>query len=138
MNLPLEYHINDISVPRTASDDLKASARGWIDKLVVKNGAYPPDSYPNPGKRLLFMGFPIGEAGHIGLTSWYIALAYHNAQLQASAFREQYDPDSFEDLTEPKVGSMHKVCFLLSLMLRPGTRTSVFFVCCAIHREQES
>ncbi|KIM39192.1 hypothetical protein M413DRAFT_447154 [Hebeloma cylindrosporum] len=67
-----------------ASDELKASARAWIDKLVVKNGAYPPDSYPNP------------------------ALAYHNAQLQASAFREQYDPDSFEDLTEPKVGSMHK------------------------------
>ena len=38
-----------------------------------------------------------------------IALSYHNAQLQASAFREQYDPDSFEDLTEPKVESMHKV-----------------------------
>jgi hypothetical protein len=57
------------------------------------------------------MGFSISEAGHIGLTPWYIALAYHNAQLQASAFREQFDPDSFEDLTEPKVGSMHKVCF---------------------------
>jgi hypothetical protein len=42
------HHI-DVSVPGTASEDLKASARGWIDKLVVKNGAYPPDSYPNPG-----------------------------------------------------------------------------------------
>ncbi|KAF8224427.1 Ku DNA-binding complex, Ku70 subunit [Tricholoma matsutake] len=67
-----------------ASDDVKDAARAWIDKLSVKNGAYPPDSYPNP------------------------ALAYHNAQLQASAFREQYDPDSFEDLTEPKVEMIHK------------------------------
>lgn len=34
-----------------ASDDMKDLARAWIDKLSVKNGAYPPDSYPNPGKR---------------------------------------------------------------------------------------
>ncbi|KAF8885484.1 SPOC like C-terminal domain-containing protein [Infundibulicybe gibba] len=67
-----------------ASDDLKDAARAWIDKLSVKNGAYPPDAYPNP------------------------ALGYHNAQLQASAFREQYDPDSFEDLTEPKIEMIHK------------------------------
>lgn len=33
-----------------ASDDLKDAARAWIDKLSVKNGTYPPDSYPNPGK----------------------------------------------------------------------------------------
>ncbi|KAL0945330.1 hypothetical protein HGRIS_000828 [Hohenbuehelia grisea] len=32
-----------------ASDSLKDSARAWIDKLSVKNGSYPPDSYPNPG-----------------------------------------------------------------------------------------
>jgi ATP-dependent DNA helicase 2 subunit 1 len=38
-----------------------------------------------------------------------IALAYHNAQLQASAFREEFDPDSFEDLTEPNIGKIHKV-----------------------------
>jgi len=67
-----------------ASDNVKDAARAWIDKLSVKNGAYPPDSYPNP------------------------ALAYHNAQLQASAFREQYNPDSFEDLTEPKTEMIHK------------------------------
>ncbi|KAF5359498.1 hypothetical protein D9756_002900 [Leucocoprinus leucothites] len=67
-----------------ASDDLKDAARAWIDKLSVKNGTYPPDSYPNP------------------------ALAYHNAQLQASAFREEFDPDSFEDLTEPNIGMIHK------------------------------
>ena len=32
-----------------ASEDLKDYARAWIDKLSVKNGTYPPDSYPNPG-----------------------------------------------------------------------------------------
>jgi len=67
-----------------ASDEIKDAARAWIDKLSVKNGTYPPDSYPNP------------------------ALAYHNAQLQASAFREEFDPESFEDLTEPKIEMIHK------------------------------
>ncbi|RPD54794.1 ku70-like protein [Lentinus tigrinus ALCF2SS1-7] len=67
-----------------ASDELKEAARKWIDKLVVKNGSYPPDSYPNP------------------------ALAYHNAQLEASAFREEFDSEAFEDLTEPKYDMIHK------------------------------
>ncbi|RDX46256.1 ku70-like protein [Lentinus brumalis] len=67
-----------------ASDDLKEAARKFMDKLVVKNGSYPPDSYPNP------------------------SLAYHNAQLEASAFREEFDPEAFEDLTEPKYDVMHK------------------------------
>jgi len=34
----------------TASDEIKDAARAWIDKLCVKNGTYPPDSYPNPGQ----------------------------------------------------------------------------------------
>ncbi|KAG1820825.1 Ku DNA-binding complex, Ku70 subunit [Suillus subaureus] len=67
-----------------APDELKDAARVWIDKLCVKDGAYPPDSYPNP------------------------ALAYHNAQLQASAFREEFDPEAFEDLTRPKYDMIHK------------------------------
>jgi hypothetical protein len=37
------------------------------------------------------------------------ALAYHNAQLQASAFREEFDPEAFEDLTRPKYDMIHKV-----------------------------
>jgi len=37
------------------------------------------------------------------------ALAFHNEQLQASAFREQYDPESFEDLTLPKYEMISKV-----------------------------
>ncbi|KAG6820162.1 hypothetical protein H0H93_004599 [Arthromyces matolae] len=67
-----------------ASKSLRDAARAWIDKLSVKNGAYPPDSYPNP------------------------ALAFHNAQLEASAFREEFDAESFEDLTLPKYEMIHK------------------------------
>jgi hypothetical protein len=37
------------------------------------------------------------------------ALAFHNAQLQAQAFREEFEADSFEDLTLPKVEMVHKV-----------------------------
>lgn len=37
------------------------------------------------------------------------ALAYHNAQLQASAFREEFDTEAFEDLTRPKYDIIHKV-----------------------------
>jgi ATP-dependent DNA helicase 2 subunit 1 len=39
----------------------------------------------------------------------YAALAFHNAQLEASAFSEEFDPESFEDLTLPKVDGIHKV-----------------------------
>ncbi|KII89794.1 hypothetical protein PLICRDRAFT_158979 [Plicaturopsis crispa FD-325 SS-3] len=73
-----------IEVAHQASEDLRTAAQAWVRKLCVKNGAYPPDSYPNP------------------------ALAYHNEQLQASAFREEYDPQSFEDLTLPNIDMLHK------------------------------
>ncbi|KAF8992365.1 SPOC like C-terminal domain-containing protein [Cyathus striatus] len=86
VQLPFADDIRAAAVEKgfRASDDLKDSARAWIDKLSVKNGTYPPDSYPNP------------------------SLAFHNAQLQATAFREEFDPDSFEDLTEPKYDMIHK------------------------------
>ena len=32
-----------------ASEEVVDAARQWIEKLSVKNGTYPPDSYPNPG-----------------------------------------------------------------------------------------
>ncbi|KIP11019.1 hypothetical protein PHLGIDRAFT_173036 [Phlebiopsis gigantea 11061_1 CR5-6] len=67
-----------------APDELKDKARQFVEKLTVKNGSYPPDSYPNP------------------------ALAFHNAQLEASAFREEFDPENFEDLTLPTYESLHK------------------------------
>ncbi|KAF9554568.1 Ku DNA-binding complex, Ku70 subunit [Agrocybe pediades] len=67
-----------------ASEELTKLALAWIEKLKVRQGGYDYDAFPNP------------------------ALAYHNEQLQASAFREEYDPESFEDLTQPKVGPMHK------------------------------
>ncbi|KAG6901967.1 hypothetical protein C0995_006196 [Termitomyces sp. Mi166 len=84
--LPFADDVRTATVTKAvrASDSLKDAARAWIDKLSVKNGAYPPDSYPNP------------------------ALAYHNAQLEASAFREEFDSDLFEDLTLPKIEMIHK------------------------------
>jgi ATP-dependent DNA helicase 2 subunit 1 len=36
-------------------------------------------------------------------------LAYHNVQLEAAAFREEFDPEVFEDLTLPNYKAMHKV-----------------------------
>ncbi|TBU42797.1 ku70-like protein [Dichomitus squalens] len=84
--LPFADDIRAAPVERAflTSDELKEAARKWIDKLNVKNGSYPPDSYPNP------------------------ALAYHNAQLEAQAFREDFDAEAFEDLTEPKYDMIHK------------------------------
>lgn len=41
--------------------------------------------------------------------------------MEASAFREQYDPDSFEDLTEPKLDMIHKVRYLITILcFRPS------------------
>jgi len=45
----LRFHFYSLMVRYPAPDDIKNAARAWIDKLCVKNGAYPPDSYPNPG-----------------------------------------------------------------------------------------
>lgn len=97
-----------------ASDELKNAARKWIDKLSVKNGTYPPDSYPNPGKifhHYLKFHLTISLCLFIPCYCGSAALAYHNAQLEASAFREEWDSGSFEDLTEPKYDMIHKVCF---------------------------
>lgn len=51
------------------------------------------------------------------------ALAYHNAQLEASAFREEIS--SFEDLTEPKYEMIHKVR-AFALVLDCRTEADVF------------
>ncbi|KAJ3811893.1 SPOC like C-terminal domain-containing protein [Lentinula aff. lateritia] len=75
-----------------ASDDLKDKARAWINKMTIKSG-YVPDSYPNP-------------APHKFATT---ALAFHYDQLEASAFREEFNPDAFEDLTEPNVDLIHAI-----------------------------
>ncbi|KAI0308968.1 Ku DNA-binding complex Ku70 subunit, partial [Amylostereum chailletii] len=66
-----------------AGEDLVDAVRPFVKKLSLKN-AYEPESYPNP------------------------ALAFHNEQLEASAFREEYDPEAFEDLTLPKYAAIHK------------------------------
>lgn len=67
-----------------AQDAVVKAAETFVRKLTIKNGSYPPDSYPNP------------------------SLAYHNAQLEAAAFRDEYDPDSFTDLTEPNAKAIHR------------------------------
>ena len=46
---------------------------------------------------------------YLDRSGWVLALAYHNAQLEAAAFREEYDPDTFEDLTEPNSKAIHRV-----------------------------
>ena len=94
---------------------------------MVKNGTYPPDSYPNPGELPTsvaplpsFYRPPLdyGRRSHAP----FLALAYHNAQLEASAFREEFDPESFEDLTEPKYDMIHRVRTVsLSRAVRMGT-----------------
>ncbi|KAG7444641.1 Ku DNA-binding complex, Ku70 subunit [Guyanagaster necrorhizus] len=84
--LPFADDIREATVKEgfRANEELKNAARAWIAKLTMKGGTYSLDSYPNP------------------------ALEYHNAQLQASAFHEQYDPESFEDLTEPPIDTIHE------------------------------
>jgi ATP-dependent DNA helicase 2 subunit 1 len=87
-----------------ASEELKEAARAWIDKLCVKNGAYPPDSYPNPGMQSISL-----LEKDICWLRRDAVLAFHNAQLEATAFREEFDPESFEDVTLPKIDAIHKV-----------------------------
>ncbi|ETW82733.1 hypothetical protein HETIRDRAFT_157084 [Heterobasidion irregulare TC 32-1] len=67
-----------------AKKDAVDAAKAIVKKLAIKNGTYMPDSYPNP------------------------ALAFHNEQLEATAFREEYEADSFEDVTAPNYDTIHK------------------------------
>ena len=84
------------------------AAQKWIAKLQIKNGGYPPDANPNPGTLYL-------SASSILAVSLYvcIALAYHYAQLEASAFRQDFNPGEFEDPTRPKLDMIHKVRYFM-------------------------
>lgn len=46
-----------------------------------------------------------------------VALAFHYAQLEASAFREEFNPETFEDPTKPNIDMIHKVCPLCVIQL---------------------
>jgi len=86
-----------------ASNKLAEAAEAWIAKLSLKkNSGYPVDSKPNPGNTFFHPFLFI--SGYI-----ILALAYHNLQLEAAAFREEFDPNTFEDLTLPNCNAMHKV-----------------------------
>jgi hypothetical protein len=62
-----------------------------------------------------------GITGPLNLLGSHMsALAYHNAQLEASAFREEYDPEMFEDLTKPKLDMIHKVPYSHPFTFRRG------------------
>jgi hypothetical protein len=86
-----------------ASNQLAEAAESWISKLTLKkDSGYPVDSNPNPGSvcLCLLLIYP----NYINL-----ALAYHNLQLEKAAFREEFNPETFEDLTLPNYKAMHKV-----------------------------
>ncbi|KAI0077815.1 ku70-like protein [Panus rudis PR-1116 ss-1] len=68
-----------------AADETKDVAVEFVEKLTIKKGgSYDPDNFPNP------------------------ALAYHNAQLEAAAFRDDFDPTAFKDETLPKYNAITK------------------------------
>jgi len=46
--LPAERHRN-LTVTPAASERLVEAASELVRKITIKNGTYPPDSYPNPG-----------------------------------------------------------------------------------------
>lgn len=62
-----------------ASDNLKDAAVKWIDKISLKNGSYPPDSYPNPGE----ISFPV-QRSHPGLTFHGSFLSKHSRSTMLS------------------------------------------------------
>ena len=108
----------------TAKKDAVEAAKVIVKKLAIKNGTYMPDSYPNPG-----------ASGYVAI-SWVVvdfavdvaALAFHNEQLEATAFREEYEADSFEDVTAPNYDTIHKVRV-------PPPRT---FIACVVSSQFDS
>ena len=87
-----------------ASNQLAEAAESWIAKLCLKkDSGYPADSNPNPGEISFYLFL------FIILDDIILALAYHNLQLEAAAFREEFDPKKFEDLTLPNYNAIHKV-----------------------------
>lgn len=67
-----------------ATDDETKAMEKIIRRLRFKSGRYASDAYPNP------------------------TLAYHQEQLQALAFEEDFDTEMFEDKALPKYGGVHK------------------------------
>ena len=111
--------------PMIAPHQLVEAAGSWIAKLSLKkDSGYPIDSNPNPGNVCFYLFFLI--------ISMYLnlALAYHNMQLEAAAFREELDPESFEDLTLPNYKAMHKVTVIVEISISSNpdlTSALVFF-----------
>lgn len=87
----------------TGSQEQVKAALALIHKLTGKKG-YQPDAYPNPGS---FCGQKqiVERDVEICLV---LALALHYGWLEATAFDEEYDPESsFEDHTRPPYDRIH-------------------------------
>jgi hypothetical protein len=72
----------------------------------MKKGAYEPDSYPNPGRCSSWI------SGHERWSRVVTALSLFWGQLEAKAFQEEYDFDSFSDLSAPRYDPIHNVRFI--------------------------
>lgn len=67
-----------------ATDDEVMAMEKIIRRLRFKSGKYASDAYQNP------------------------ALQYHQRQLEALAFEEDFDTEAFEDVALPKYAGVHK------------------------------
>lgn len=83
---------------------------------LKKDSGYPVDSNPNPGN-VFFPWTPL-----FTLNNTNPALEYHNLQLEAAAFREEFNPETFEDLTLPNYKAMHKVDTIIETSSKISSR----------------
>ena len=92
------------SVRRTQGQGIRVVTKAAIKERQLPSGFVPQSWYvanmPALSKR------PNPDLFSLSRTA---ALAYHNAQQEASAFREEFDPSSFVDLTQPNYEIIQKV-----------------------------
>lgn len=102
-----------------APKELSRLAETFVLKCSLKDKkGYSPDTYPNPGSS--FHGQQTTQRLSVSESRtnfcvtpspfYSVALQFHHEQLQATAFREEYDPETFVDLTLPKYEMFRKVC----------------------------
>lgn len=80
----------------TASDEQTKAMEKLMRRLRFKSGKYVSDVYPNPGE-------PSPPRPHL-----MPALQYHQRQLQALAFDEDFETEEFDDKALPKYAGIHK------------------------------
>ncbi|CCL99933.1 uncharacterized protein FIBRA_01958 [Fibroporia radiculosa] len=98
--LPQQCHAAELWIAR---DEMRTISYRKHPQKVDESGWREP-----PGFHLIPLPFA-DDIRAASVDESIRALSYHNVQLQASAFREEFDPASFEDLTVPKYDMIHKV-----------------------------